>query len=970
VGLIFRLKLIIVILITIFLWYDLAESISISPSLEKSIDIAGNINPDSTVKIIVFAESNQPGSSSGQALKHIKGNFNARHNQVVSRLKSDNRHALDVVKNRIKALYPSAEFRDFWVTPAVAFEIPVRLLSDLIDVPGVVSIIEDGRVEFIEPVESTFAPAKIGAVRDHLISMNIPALWARGLDGSGRLVCNFDTGVESTHEALQSKWRGNSSELNAAWFAPHLGGVEPTDKQGHGTESMGVMVGSTPADSFGVAPGAQWIAAAVVDQGETLENTFSDIIAGFEWAIDPDGDPSTSDDVPDVILNSWGVPVSILPPCDETFNQIIDNVEAAGIVTIFAAGNEGPNPYSLRLPANRAASPLNAFSVGAIDPSTNTVAPFSSRGPSSCDSISIKPEVVAPGVGIYTSYKNGTYRYVGGTSFAAPFVAGLVALLRQYNPDATVDEIKNAIIESAIDLGPVGEDNDYGHGLPDAELAISYMPLPEKPDIYITKHIIGGDGLADPGDVFDLFVGLQAAADVFDSLTGYLISSEAGVAFPDSQAAFVFAPGNTQTINISPFVVEFDNNYINGDRILFDLILHLPHGTPYDTVDLGIIVGTIPAGDMADHVTSSLQFTVSDFGQYGLAENSIYSAGGHGFKYNGSENILYEAGIIAGRNSLQLSSSVRDSLGYARQSDFIPVQGLQFSNTTHTGGIISTAEFVDSESPISIPVSINQNIISYDLPDNDNYVIFKYYLINNTNELLTDLSFGFLTDFDLAPDGDMAGFNPDLNLYFQEVDNLAAGVMPLNDYRGIASLDNGVQKLAMTQQDKLDIIRQQGVDINSCERSDWMSVIAFGPYDILPYDSVEVALAVLAGNDVFDLANSAVKAAERYFGVTDTDEFSDILPSEFELAQNYPNPFNPSTIISFNIKTATHVRLDIFNILGHKVATVFDGRVSAGGYSVEWDGTASDGSKTASGVYFYRLKAGACSQTKKMLLLK
>jgi len=128
------------------------------------------------------------------------------------------------------------------------------------------------------------------------------------------------------------------------------------------------MVGAVDGDTIGVAPGAEWISAGVIDQpGRSLSMTISDIIEAFQWALDPDGDPTTTDDVPDVILNSWGIPKGLFQPCDDTFYDVVDAVEAAGIVTIFACGNEGPDPMSLRLPADRASTPLNSFTVGAVD---------------------------------------------------------------------------------------------------------------------------------------------------------------------------------------------------------------------------------------------------------------------------------------------------------------------------------------------------------------------------------------------------------------------------------------------------------------------------------------------------------------------------------------------------------------------------------------------------------------------------
>ncbi len=90
------------------------------------------------------------------------------------------------------------------------------------------------------------------------------------------------------------------------------------------------------------------------------------------------------------------------------------------------------------------------------------------------------------------------------------------------------------------------------------------------------------------------------------------------------------------------------------------------------------------------------------------------------------------------------------------------------------------------------------------------------------------------------------------------------------------------------------------------------------------------------------------------------------LPGKFELHQNYPNPFNPSTVISFSLPQRARVSLDVFNILGEKVATLVDGIERSGKYSVRFDG-----SRLASGVYFCRLEVGGNGiQTEKMILLK
>lgn len=94
------------------------------------------------------------------------------------------------------------------------------------------------------------------------------------------------------------------------------------------------------------------------------------------------------------------------------------------------------------------------------------------------------------------------------------------------------------------------------------------------------------------------------------------------------------------------------------------------------------------------------------------------------------------------------------------------------------------------------------------------------------------------------------------------------------------------------------------------------------------------------------------------------------LPEEYNLKQNYPNPFNPETRIEFSLPKSSFVKLDIYNILGERITTLVSEQLSAGHWSTTWDGTHSNGSKVASGIYFYRIETDSFVKSKKMLLLK
>ena len=142
----------------------------------------------------------------------------------------------------------------------------------------------------------------------------------------------------------------------------------PVDLNGHGTHTTGTMTGLASDDTIGVAPAAEWIAVNAIDQGPG-PGLDVDVLACLQWFTDPDGDPGTIDDMPDVVQNSWRINENFpgSPPyvdCDSRWWAAIDACEAAGVVHVWATGNEGPGASTVRSPGDRATTIYDSFSVG------------------------------------------------------------------------------------------------------------------------------------------------------------------------------------------------------------------------------------------------------------------------------------------------------------------------------------------------------------------------------------------------------------------------------------------------------------------------------------------------------------------------------------------------------------------------------------------------------------------------------
>ena len=339
-----------------------------------------------------------------------------------------------------------SQVTSFWIFNGMSVTATPDVIYELAANPEVYSITPD-EIEIVPSAPLAYLPAET-----NLALINAPALWDQGFFGQGITIASLDSGVSLGHPEIAARWRGGSN----SWFDPYgQHPTTPTDLSGHGTQVMGVMVGADGnGTSIGVAPQAQWISAKIFnDQGSA---TATAIHQAFQWLLDPDSNPGTAD-APHIVNNSWAFGG---PGCNLEFQFDLQALLAANILPIFAAGNFGPYASTSVSPANYP----EALAVGAIN-NNNLIYGYSGRGPSACGEASnVYPELVAPGVNVMTTDLGGFYLRATGTSLAAPHVAGALALLLNAYPNLSAAQQREALINSAFDLGAVGPDNNYGYG--------------------------------------------------------------------------------------------------------------------------------------------------------------------------------------------------------------------------------------------------------------------------------------------------------------------------------------------------------------------------------------------------------------------------------------------------------------------------------------------------------------------------
>jgi subtilisin family serine protease len=301
--------------------------------------------------------------------------------------------------------------------------------------------------------------------------LNADRVWeAANVRGAGIVVGSSDSGVDGAHPALAPGFRGGDD----SWYDPWDGTTRPTDRNGHGTHTLGSALGR---DGIGVAPEATWMGCVNLARNLGSPARYLDCLQFMLAPFPPGGDPfrdGRPDRAAHVLSNSWGCPE--LEGCDgRVLRPAVDALTAAGIFVVVAAGNTGSRCRSI---TDEPAVDPGAFAVGAVN-DEQRVAGFSSRGPVPGTD---KPDAMAPGVEVLSALPGGGYGTLDGTSMAAPHVAGVVALMWAANPrlvgdvDRTADILRSTA--AGATLPPSADDcgdarNVRGAGLVDALAAVT-----------------------------------------------------------------------------------------------------------------------------------------------------------------------------------------------------------------------------------------------------------------------------------------------------------------------------------------------------------------------------------------------------------------------------------------------------------------------------------------------------------------
>ena len=317
----------------------------------------------------------------------------------------------------------------YTIINAIAAKLPEQAIDKIKKNPRVAYVEMDGEVHALDiELNNSWGVKRIGAGTVHADNK-----------GTGVKVAIIDTGIDYTHSDLDANYRGGYDYVN--------NDKVPMDDNGHGTHCAGIVAAEDNGEGVvGVAPEAHLYAVKVLDSSGS--GFLSDVIAGIQWS---------RNNGMQVISMSLGADTD-----SPSLHDACDAADAAGIVVVAAAGNDGTPPGK----GDNVDYPGAYSSVIAVAATgSNDERPrWSSTGPA--------VELAAPGVSINSTYPGG-YATISGTSMACPHVSGTAALVIASDSSLSNDEVRLRLRETADDLGATGKDNQYGYGLVDADEAAS-----------------------------------------------------------------------------------------------------------------------------------------------------------------------------------------------------------------------------------------------------------------------------------------------------------------------------------------------------------------------------------------------------------------------------------------------------------------------------------------------------------------
>lgn len=586
-------------------------------------------------------------------------------------------------------------------------------------------------------------------------------------------------------------------------------------------------------------------------------------------------------------------------------------------------------------------------------------------------------DVCAPGENIYSTYPTGTYTMLSGTSMAAPCAAGAAAIIKSFYPsynNLQVGEQLKVTCDNIYPVNTVTYLNRLGYGRVNLFKALT---IASSPSVVTTNMDI-----TDNND--NAFMALDTLR-FRGNYTNYLANATNVTATLASSSPYVTVLDGTSTLGAMPTLGTANNlsdpftvrilatapvNSVIVFRLTFaDAATSYSH-IEYFNVSVNVDYVNIAINDVAS--------TISSTGKIGYRSDG--QVGGLGFTYMGGGTLLYEAGLMVGNSATKVSDVVR---GTGATSD------TDFSSFIRAHRILPAVEsdfdvfgaFRDNTSASPLPVTVRHSAYAWTSVPDRKYIMVKYAINNTGASTLTGVRAGIFADWDVDAStfgSNRAAFdavNKMGYVYYTGASGLYVGIKLLTssaavNHYAIDNVSGGAGGIDMyTGYDtgkKWTTLSTPRPDAGVAgSGADVANVVSTGPYSIPAGDSVIVAFALIAGDNLADLQASAVAAQIMWDGMSGTTASNEPVLDVENVIAVYPNPASESATIDLNLTETQDVTLRVFNMVGQEIGTIISGKLTAGTHRYTFDTSA-----LSNGMYYYQLNAGVKKYTYKLMVAR
>ncbi|HRS53802.1 MAG TPA: S8 family serine peptidase [Bacteroidales bacterium] len=752
----------------------------------------------------------------------------------------------------------------------------------------------------------------------------------------GNVKYNYDDlpdGIDNDNDGYIDNFKG--------WDLGNNDNDPQVDAEAHGIHVCGIASAKTD-NTIGIAGigfKCKFLPVKIADSENNYLRAYEGIVYAAEHGCN-------------IINCSWGSNISSGQYGQDIINYAVINKNA---LIIAACGNDNNEiPFY-------PASYDNVISVAATD--QNDIK-------HSTSSYGIYVDLCAPGKNIFSTWGNGSYISSSGTSMAAPIVAGAAAIVKSVFPNYNALQIGEQLRATADIIDTISMNNLFQYKLGSGRINLLNAITQETPSVRISNI-----SMTDNND--NIFSGGDTVI-VTTSFTNYLKEVTNLWATISSTSPYVNIIQSNAYIGTLP-TMSIINNLSNPFKIII-----LPN-IPLNTQDIEIKIQytgdsyssfeffTIKLNkNYVDIDTGLMSTSITGRGKIGF--NDYFGREGLGIRHRKGKNLMFCGGIMLGNSSVQVSDNIYGATG-EYDEDFTAITNIVNSKNIVNGAISYHNIFTDANSgATAMNVETEQKITTYTNIDSSKFVILEYNIKNKSQVDLQHFYAGLFIDWDINKywsNKTLWEANLNLSYTFSTNGGPYTGIMliyPL-DAKTYA-FDNDGSSGSINIYDGFSTAEKYtALSTNrysagqSIEGNDVASIVSAGPLNLKGGDSVKVVFAILTGDNLYDLEQSALIAKDKYYNLSGVFNENNNIATVLD-ACIYPNPTVNSFKISLYLPAITPVVVNIYDIAGQLKSTIFNDYLQAGFNQIDIN------QQLEAGIYFCQIKTFNTIKNLKLIITK